>query len=205
MANLSEIIVRKNQNDEQWKAQKQAERENAAAMQDAGMEEISATPTLMPGIWRSRETTLVQCRKYCPCYGTESQYHPVWYCGRWKTLGRSVPEGERGKGVQIFQGLLWKGYFWYRLMTFPRPLAGKSKKPVLQDGSLAMESALSTLLNYSIVPVVVDTGNGCACLLRRGEAGVGNQPQLPGWRSLWGHCDRGGPQSVPCQGRKHPL
>lgn len=44
MANLSEIIVRKNQNDEQWKAQKQAERENAAAMQDAGMEEISSNP-----------------------------------------------------------------------------------------------------------------------------------------------------------------
>ncbi len=48
---------------------------------------------------------------------------------RWKTLGRSVPEGERGKGVQIFSRVSFgKGYsFWYRLMTFPRPLAGKSK------------------------------------------------------------------------------
>lgn len=73
MANLSEIIARKNQNDEQWKAQKQAERENAAAMQDAGMEEISSSPEAYARYLEIQGgKSPVQRRKYCAGYGTES-------------------------------------------------------------------------------------------------------------------------------------
>ena len=95
---------------------------------------------------------------------------------------------------------LEKATLWYRL-DISQTTGREIKKPVLQDGSLAMESALSTLLNYSIVPVVV-TGMDVPAFYDEGSWSWQSAP-LPGWRSLWGHCDRGGPQSVPCQGRKH--
>lgn len=37
IANLEHLIQEKNQNDEQWQAQRQADRENTNAMQDAGI------------------------------------------------------------------------------------------------------------------------------------------------------------------------
>ena len=44
MANLAELISQKTQKDEQWKAEKAAERENAVAMQDTGLSLIASDP-----------------------------------------------------------------------------------------------------------------------------------------------------------------
>ena len=46
MANLEAIIAEKSQQDNQWRAEKQADRENTIAMQDAGVEEITSSPEL---------------------------------------------------------------------------------------------------------------------------------------------------------------
>ena len=159
MANLSEIIVRKNQNDEQWKAQKQAERENAAAMQDAGMEEISSNPDAYARYLEIQgDNPLYSAGNIALAMVQNPNITQFGTVERWKTLGRSVPEGERGKGVQIFsRASFGKGYSLVSAYDISQTTGREIKKPVLQDGSLAMESALSTLLNYSIVPVVVDT------------------------------------------------
>ena len=159
MANLSEIIARKNQNYEQWKAQKQAERENAAAMQDAGMEEISSNPDAY--------VRYLEIQGDNPSYSAGNialamlQNPNITQFGtveRWRTLGRNVPEGERRKGVQIFsRASFGKGYSLVAAYDISQTTGREIKKTELQDGSPAMESALSTLLNYSIVPVVVDT------------------------------------------------
>ena len=44
IANLGTIISAKNQSDEQWQAQRQADRENTNAMQDAGIVQITSDP-----------------------------------------------------------------------------------------------------------------------------------------------------------------
>ena len=46
MANLEAIIAEKSQQDNQWRAEMQADRENTIAMQDAGVEEITSSPEL---------------------------------------------------------------------------------------------------------------------------------------------------------------
>lgn len=44
MANLEEIVSRKTENDSQWKARQQADRENLMALQDAAVMEITGSP-----------------------------------------------------------------------------------------------------------------------------------------------------------------
>ena len=44
MANLEEIVSRKTENDSQWKARQQADRENLMALQDAAVMEITSSP-----------------------------------------------------------------------------------------------------------------------------------------------------------------
>ena len=43
MANLEAIVSRKTENDTQWKARQQADRENLMALQDAGVLEITSS------------------------------------------------------------------------------------------------------------------------------------------------------------------
>ena len=46
MANLEAIIAEKSQQDTQWRAEMQADRENTISLQDAGVEEITSNPEL---------------------------------------------------------------------------------------------------------------------------------------------------------------
>ena len=181
MANLSEIIVLKNHNDEQWKAQKQAERENAAAMQDAGMEEISSNPDAYARYLEIQgDNPLYSAGNIALAMVQNPNITQFGTVERWKTLGRSVPEGERGKGVQIFsRASFGKGYSLVSAYDISQTTGREIKKPVLQDGSLAMESALSTLLNYSIVPVVVDTEMDVPAFYDEGKLELAISPNYP--------------------------
>ena len=138
MANLSEIIVRKNQNDEQWKAQKQAERENAAAMQDAGMEEISSNPDAYARYLEIQgDNPLYSAGNIALAMVQNPNITQFGTVERWKTLGRSVPEGERGKGVQVFsRASFGKGYSLVSAYDISQTTGREIKKPVLQDGGL---------------------------------------------------------------------
>ncbi len=158
MANLENIINQKTARDTQWKEQRQSERENAVAMQDAGITEITSSPEVyakyleMQGdnptysagnialvMFSAPETTV---------FGTRD---------RWKTLGRSVQDTEANKGVQIFaRSPFGKGYTLADAYDVSQTQGREVKPPSLQDDTKEMETALSTLLNYSIVPVVVD-------------------------------------------------
>ena len=59
MANLEEIVSRKTENDSQWKARQQADRENLMALQDAAVMEITSSPEAYREglISKSRECT----------------------------------------------------------------------------------------------------------------------------------------------------
>lgn len=77
---------------------------------------------------------------------------------RWKTLGRSVMEGETQKGFQIFaRSSFGKGYVLTDAYDISQTQGRDIKQPYLENDSREMESALTTLLNYSVVPVSVDS------------------------------------------------
>ena len=158
MANLAELISRKTQNDEQWKAEKQAERENALAIQDAGMTEIGsnpeayaryldlqgANPMYSPG---NIALAMVQNQELT-VFGTKD---------RWKSLGRSVRESEADNGVQIFaRSPLGKGYSLTYAYDISQTSGREMKQTVLLDDTPQMENALGVLLNYSVVPIQTD-------------------------------------------------
>ena len=103
MCALKSIIRRKKADDTQWKEQLTASRENATAMQDASVEEITTkpeayarylnmqadNPTYSPG-----NIALVIAQKPDATIFATVQ--------RWKDRGRYVLDSEQKEGVQIF-------------------------------------------------------------------------------------------------------
>lgn len=159
MADLSSIITRKNIADEQWKAQKQAERENASAMQDAAVIEVTQNPE--------------QYARFLDMQGDNPTYSPgnivmvmaqnpeVTRFGtaeRWGSLGRSVIPSEAGRGAMIFARQTYgHGYALTSVYDITQTTGKNLVTSLLTDGSEQMDKALSTLLNYSVVPVVASS------------------------------------------------
>ena len=76
---------------------------------------------------------------------------------RWRTLGRNVAEMEKSSGIQIFaRSPLGKGYTLTNAYDITQTTGRDVKRTELKNGTPGMETALATLLNYSVVPVVVD-------------------------------------------------
>lgn len=158
MANLENIINQKTAADTQWKEQRQSERENAVAMQDAGITEITSNPEVyakyleMQGdnpTYSAGNIALVMfSAPEATVFGTRD---------RWKTLGRSVMDTEASKGTQIFaRSAFSKSYVLTDAYDVKQTQGRELKPPCLQDDTKEMETALTTLLNYSVVPVIVD-------------------------------------------------
>lgn len=158
MANLEQIINKKAETDSQWKEQRQAERENTTAMQDAGVTEITSNPEAyaryleMQGdnpAYSAGNIALVMLENpQATIFGTRD---------RWKTLGRSVIDTEQNKGAKIFaRSPLGKGYTLSDAYDISQTQGRELKQASLQDNSKEMEAALKTVLNYAVVPVVSD-------------------------------------------------
>lgn len=158
MANLEQLISRKAEVDTQWKEQRQAERENAVAMQDAGVVEITSSPeayarylTLQgdnPTYSAGNVALVMVGLPEATIFGTAD---------RWKSVNRSVLDTEKNKGVQIFaRSTFGKGYNLAAAYDISQTQGRELKQVMLKDDSKEMETALSTVLNYSVVPVVTD-------------------------------------------------
>ena len=158
MANLEAIIAEKSQQDNQWRAEMQADRENTIAMQDAGVEEITSNPELyvkyldMQGdnpTYSAGNIALVMFQDpEATVFGTAE---------RWKTLNRGVIDQERSKGVKIFaRNTLGRGYRLTDAYDIRQTQGRDLKKVQLKDDSKEMSIALRAILNYSVVPVATD-------------------------------------------------
>ena len=160
MANLEKIVTDKSAADTQWRQQRQAERDNITAIQDAGVETITTDPEFYT--------------RYLDMQGDNPSYSPgnialVMMQGegfttfgtreRWKSLGRSVLDTEQNKGVPIFaKSPMGRGYTLTDAYDVKQTQGREVKQFQLENDSKEMEAALSTVLNYSVVPVVVDRG-----------------------------------------------
>lgn len=157
MANLEAIIASKAARDTEWQAQQQAERESVTTMQDTGVELIATdpdsyiryltmqgdNPTYSAG---NVAIALVGLPDGATVFGTAE---------RWKTLHRTVKEGETG--VKIFaRDQRTNQYTLADAYDVSQTQGQEVKKTVFQDGSKEMETALATLLNYSKAAPVTD-------------------------------------------------
>lgn len=74
---------------------------------------------------------------------------------RWRFLNRSVMGEEMNKGAKIFtKG--GRGYVLADAHDVTQTQGRDLKRPVLKEGGKGMETALTTVLNYAVAPVVID-------------------------------------------------
>ena len=158
MANLEEIIAQKEAQDTQWREQRQADRENTSAMQDAGITEITTNPEAyaryldMQGdnpAYSAGNIALAMVQDpEATIFGTRE---------RWKSLNRGVLDTQRGKGFKIFtRSTYGRGYTLTEAYDIRQTQGRELRPPVLRDDTKEMAAALRALLNYAPVPVVSD-------------------------------------------------
>ena len=158
MANLEQIISQKAENDTRWKEQQQAERENTVAMQDAGIAQITSDPEAYaryldmqgdnPAYSVGNIALVMVALPQATVFGTRD---------RWRALNRSVMGDELNKGVRIFaKAPTGRGYTLTDAYDVTQTQGRDLKRTTLKEGSKGMETALTTVLNYAVAPVVVD-------------------------------------------------
>lgn len=158
IANLGNIISAKNQSDEQWQAQRQADRENTNAMQDAGIVQITSDPEAY--------LRYLNCQADNPSYSAGNvalvmvQYPQATIFGtkeRWRMLNRTVSAPEEKSGIKIFvRSTFGRGYVLTDVYDVRQTSGRDLKHTALQPDSREMTEALKTLINYSVVPLVSD-------------------------------------------------
>lgn len=158
MANLEAIVSKKTENDTQWKARQQADRENLMALQDAGVLEITSSAEAY--------TRYLELQGDNPAYSAGNiamamvQDANVTVFGtkeKWKMLGRSVPVSENGNGIHIFaRSTFGKGYTLADAYDVRQTQGRPLKEVHLENDTRDMESAMTTLLNYAVCQVVID-------------------------------------------------
>ena len=127
-------------------------------MQDAGIAEIVSNPEAY--------ARYLQMQGDNPMYSAGNialamVQHPkatvIATQDRWKVLGRYILDIERNEGIQIFtRPPLGKGYVITNAYDISQTGGREVKRQALSNDTPAMEKALTALLNYSVVPVVVD-------------------------------------------------
>ena len=158
MANLEKIVTEKSAADTQWQKQRQAERENLTALQDAGVEAITTDPEYY--------TRYLDMQGDNPTYSAGNialammqgdGFTVFGTSERWQTQGRTVLSTEQNKGVTIFtRSPMGRGYRLTQAYNVTQTQGREVKRHQLQDNTKEMEAALTAVLNYSVVPVKVD-------------------------------------------------
>lgn len=89
---------------------------------------------------------------------------------KWKTMGRSIMDSEVKNGFQIFsRASFGKGFILAPAYDISQTYGREVKAVRLENNTQAMEDALKTVLNYSIVPPVVDESLDSPAYLPCGE------------------------------------
>ena len=166
VANLGQIISDKAVSDAQRREQRQAERENVAAMRDACVGEITSNPEAYarflnmqgdnPGYGAGSVALVMAQDPEATVFGTPK---------RWEAQGRAVLAEEQNKGMKIFTKSQSGRYYILADVYDVRQTEGREITPrQLQDDTPEMAAALAALLDRSPVPVTADTEITAAAL-----------------------------------------
>ena len=127
-------------------------------MQDAGITEITSNPEAYarylemqgdnPSYSAGNIALVMFGNPEATVFGTRD---------RWKTLNRSVMDSEKNNGVKIFaRSPMGRGYMLADAYDIKQTQGRDISRITLQNDSKEMEAALTTVLNYAVVPVVID-------------------------------------------------
>ena len=127
-------------------------------MQDAGITEITSNPEAYarylemqgdnPSYSAGNIALVMFGNPEATVFGTRD---------RWKTLNRSVMDSEKNNGVKIFaRSPMGRGYTLADAYDIKQTQGRDISRITLQNDSKEMEAALTTVLNYAVVPVVID-------------------------------------------------
>lgn len=164
MANLEQIISRKTEADTQWKEQREMERENVVAMREGGITEITSRPESYIGyLERQGVNPLYSPGNIALAMFQAPKATVIGTRDRWKSMGRTVLESEKDKGIKIFARAPFpaKGYIVSDAYDVSQTQGKDIREMHLRDGSMEMDKALTTLLNYSPVPVATAPDLDC--------------------------------------------
>ena len=135
--------------------ERQADRENLSAMQDAAITQLAESP--------EHYARYLEVQGDNPLYSAGNvilamtQNPEITKFGtkeKWKLQGRSVSDAERHKGVQIFsRGTFGKGFVVTEVYDISQTYGREPKGVHLQNGTAEIGQALAVLMNYSVVPV----------------------------------------------------
>ena len=155
MANLTDIITEKGISDQGWKAQKQAERENAVAIRDAAATEITSRPDLYAKYLDMQGDNLAYSAGNVALVMAQAQDATIFGTpDRWAKLGRSVSFDEKDKPIKIFvKSNYGKAYNIGNAYDISQTRGRDLHTRKLADGTPEMETALKTLINHAVVPV----------------------------------------------------
>ncbi|WP_147401701.1 hypothetical protein [Acutalibacter sp. 1XD8-33] len=130
------------------------------AMQDAGIMEIASNPDAYARYLQTQgDNPMYSVGNVALAMAQDAEVTQFGTKERWQTMGRSVLESEKGRGVQIFaRSSFGKGYTIAGAYDIRQTQGREPKQVRLAEGSKEMESALGTLLNYSAVPAEVEQG-----------------------------------------------
>lgn len=181
MANLGQIISDKTAADAQRREQRQAERENVAAMRDACVGEITSTPEAYtrflnmqgdnPGYGAGSIALVMAQDAEATVFGTPE---------RWEAQSRAVLDTERDNGMKIFTKSQ-SGRFYVLADVYDiRQTQGRELKPhQLQDDTPEMAAALAALLDRSPVLVTVDAELSAAARYDQQRMELAVNPEVP--------------------------
>lgn len=181
MANLEVIVSQKAENDTKWKEQQQSERDNTTAMQDAAVVEITSSPDAYarylemqgdnPAYSAGNIALVMFGNPDATVFGTRD---------RWKSLNRSVVDSEKNNGVKIFaRSPMGRGYTLADAYDIKQTQGREVKFNTLQNDTREMEMALTTLLNYAVVPVVIDKELPVPAYYDQGNLELAINPDYP--------------------------
>lgn len=181
MANLEAIVSQKAENDTKWKEQQQSERDNTTAMQDAAVVEITSSPDAYarylemqgdnPAYSAGNIALVMFGNPDATVFGTRD---------RWKSLNRSVVDSEKNNGVKIFaRSPMGRGYTLADAYDIKQTQGREVKFTTLQNDTREMEMALTTLLNYAVVPVVIDKELPVPAYYDQGNLELAINPDYP--------------------------
>ena len=160
MANLGKLISDKAAADNQWREQRQAEREAASSLRDTSVAEITADPELFARYLDVQgDNPTYSAGNIALVMKQNPEATVVFTRDRWKAMGRFILEAERDRGSKIFvRSPSGRGYTLADAFDVSQTQGRDVWVPRLEDNTREMEMALASLLNYSPVQVTAQEG-----------------------------------------------
>lgn len=158
MADLKKLISNKTAMDNQWREERQADKETASALRDASVTQIMEAPEKFARyLTMQGDNPSYSAGNVALAMAQLPEATVLHTRGHWKDLGRFVLDPELDNGASIFtRSSTGRGYSLTSVYDVAQTQGRELRTPQLRDDTEAMDAALTALLNFSPVQVVAD-------------------------------------------------